>query len=84
MATDIHQTTLSNIAAFNALVASNPPAALQDLFIASLQVSIAQVEEVQEELESNPGSVLQELLDKLNEAICACGLCKQLSNPQAA
>jgi len=84
MATDIHQTTLSNIAAFNALVASNPPAALQDLFIAGVQVSIAQVEEVQQELESNPGSVLHELLDKLNEAIRACGLCKQLSNPQAA
>jgi hypothetical protein len=83
MAVDIHQTTLSNIAAFNALVASNQPEALHGLFNADLQDSIAQVEEVQQELESNTGLPLQALLDSLDKAIRVCGLCNRHSSPQA-
>jgi hypothetical protein len=83
MAADIHQTTLSNIAAFNALFASNQPEALHGLFNADLQDSIAQVEEVQQELESNPGLPLQALLDLLDKAICVCGLCNRHSSSQA-
>lgn len=84
MATDIHQITLSNITAFNNLIASHPPATLDDMFHSRLQESIAQVEDVETILEPNPGSVLQELLNTLNKAISACTLCNDRSSPQAA
>ena len=84
MAADVYQTTLSNIAAFNALIASNRPETLQGLFIANLQDSIAQVEEVQQELESSSGLPLRPLLEMLNKAIRICELCSRHSNPQAA
>ena len=84
MAADIHQSTLSKMAAFNTLVASNQPAALQGLFTANMQESIAQAEDVQQELESNPGLALQELLDALDKAIRTCGPCNGHLSPQAA
>ena len=54
------------------------------MFIANLQDSIAQVEEVQQELESSSGLPLQPLLEMLNKAICICELCSRHLNPQAA
>jgi hypothetical protein len=81
MAADIHQITLTNLAAFNNLIAYHPDT-VEEIFNANLQESIAQVQEVQQALDPNPGVVLQELLNALNGCIRTCTLCNRPLHPE--
>jgi hypothetical protein len=84
MAGDIHQMVLTNIDQFNALVNAYGQDVLDDLFTSSLNESIEQVTAVQRELHPNPGPVLQNILNLLNQSMRACRSCNQVHAPSRA
>jgi hypothetical protein len=58
-------------------VDSHGPDVLADIFATGLQESIAEVADIQHELQPNPGLVLQDLLNALNRSMRTCDSCKK-------